>query len=339
MSILNWLRRRDAGAHPHDEQEIAGLTERVLRLSPRLRLVPRYEQRLGPAIGMALDYVRGLVAGLPAPLEASKAAWGSDPYIHAFFGTAHDVELAFSRSSDLREFFEASAGAQDACAVLGMTMTERHTLGVALEGDAMRAEVPQTTVSFSDHQVRICGTTDAALREEIVRRMLDQMVLQSLSNIAADTSRRDVLEREHGLLKARLRLLERQSTGMRSVMGGDEQADAGERARLREQIEQNDRELGELGDKSGALDRQLEGMAAVFKDARSCFSIESQRRRLSLMNVLLPEGSTVPGHELELLTARVPGDPPLVRTFALVRFARAAMLSCTSLLDEAERLL
>lgn len=339
MSILNWLRRRDAGAHPHDEQEIAGLTERVLRLSPRLRLVPRYEQRLGPAIGMALDYVRGLVAGLPAPLEAGKAAWGSDPYIHAFFGTAHDVDLVFSRSSDLREFFEASAGAQDACAVLGMTMTERHTLGVALEGDVMRAEVPQTTIGFSDHQVRICGATDAALREEIVRRMLDQMVLQSLANIAADTSRRDVLEREHGLLKARLRLLERQSTGMRSVMGGDEQADAGERARLREQIEQNDRELGELGDKSGALDRQLEGMAAVFKDARSCFSIESQRTRLSLMNVLLPEGSTVPGHTLELLTARVPGDPPLVRTFALVRFERAAMMSCTSLLDEAERLL
>ena len=339
MSILNWLRRRDAGAHPHDEQEIAGLTERVLRLSPRLRLVPRYEQRLGPAIGMALDYVRGLVAGLPAPLEASKAAWGSDPYIHAFFGTAQDVDLVFSRSSDLREFFEASAGAQDACAVLGMTMTERHTLGVALEGDVMRAEVPQTTIGFSDHQVRICGATDAALREEIVRRMLDQMVLQSLANIAADTSRRDVLEREHGLLKARLRLLERQSTGMRSVMGGDEQADAGERARLREQIEQNDRELGELGDKSGALDRQLEGMAAVFKDARSCFSIESQRTRLSLMNVLLPEGSTVPGHTLELLTARVPGDPPLVRTFALVRFERAAMMSCTSLLDEAERLL
>ncbi|NUA28640.1 hypothetical protein [Cupriavidus basilensis] len=339
MGILNWLRRPEAGAHRHNKQEVAELTERVLGLSPRLRLVPRYEKRLGPKVGIALDYARDLIASLPAPREASVAAWDSDPYIHAFFGAAHDVELAFSRSSDLREFFEAAAHAQEAYAVLGMAMTERRTLGVALQGDVMRVDVPQTTISFSDHQVRICARTDSALREEIARRMLDQLALQGLANIAADRTRRDVLERELGLLKTRLRLLERQGAGMRSVLCGEGETDLGERARLREQIEQNGRELGELGEQSGALERQLEALAEVFADARSCISIDRGRLRLSRMNVLLPEASASPGDDLELLTARVRGDPPLVRTFALVRFARAAMLSPMRLLDEAERLL
>jgi hypothetical protein len=339
MSILSWLRRDGAGGHKHDKKELAELAGRVIRFNPRLSLVSHYEKRLAPNLGIALDYVRDVVAGVPAPREASEAAWGTDPYIHAFFGTAHDVVLAISRSSDLRDFFDAAANAQEAYAVLGMEMTERRTLGVALEGDVMRAEVPQTTVSFIDHQVRICGRTDAALRDEIALRMLDQLALHGLANIAAETARRNTLEREHGLLKARLRLLERQGTGMRSMLGGNGRTDPGERERLREQLEQNDRELSELTDQSGALERQLDGLAGALADAGSCFSIERQHWRLSRMNVVLAEGSTVPGDDLELLTARVPGDPPLVRTFALVRFARAAMLSRMDLLDEAERLL
>jgi hypothetical protein len=339
MSILDWLRGRGAGAREHDKREIVETTERLLRFSPRLRLVSRYQQRLGPKVGTALDYIRPLVAGLPAPREASVSAWGTDPYIHAFFGTAHDVELAFSRAPELREFFDASTNAQEAYAVLGMEMTERSTLGVALEGDVMRTDVPQVTMNFSDHQVRICGQTEAALREEIVLRMLDQLALQGLANFAGGSSRHEELERERGLLKSRLRLLERQGTGMRSVLGGGGEKDPGEVALLRGQIEQNDRELAALRDQSGALDRQLECLAEVLTDARSCFSVQSLHVRLSRMNVLLPEGNTAPGDELDLLTAHVPGDPPLVRAFSLVRFARAGMLSRTSLLDEAERLL
>ncbi|MGO4332900.1 hypothetical protein AB4Z48_13045 [Cupriavidus sp. 2TAF22] len=345
MSILDLLRRREPGAHEQGKRdkrskhEIAEMTERVLGLSPRLRLVPHYQKRLGPKIGLALDVVRGLAAGLPAPREASAVAWGSDPYIHAFFGTAHDVELAFSRSADLREFFEHAPDAREAYAVLGMAMAERHTLGVALEGDVMRTDVQQTTICFSDHQVRICGRTDAGLREEIVRRMLDQLALEGLARFAAGMSRRNVIERELELLKARLHLLERRGTGMRSVVGGGSEVAPAEHARLREQIEENAQELARLGVASDALERQIDGLGEVFEEAGSRFSLEHRNIRLSRMNVLLPEQSTAPGDAIDLQSARVPGDPPLVRTFALVRFARAGMLSPMSLLDEAERLL
>lgn len=339
MGFLGWMRRRDRGVHAHDKQEIAELTERVTRLNPRLRLVSRYQQRLRPSLGQALDYVRELVHGLPDPREASTQAWGTDPYIQAFFGTPRDVQLAFSRSPELREFFEQSPGTLQACAVLGMEMTERRTLGVALEGDVMRTDVAQTTISFGDHKVRIIAGTDAALREEIVRRMFDQFGMEGLARFAAGKSRRDILERERALLVARLRLLQRQGTGMRSVFGGDGEATPGEQARLSEQVAGNERELAQLGPESGTLDRQLECLADVFADARSCFSVEKRHLRLSAMNVLLASDSTGPAHEIDLLTAHVPGDPPLVRSFTLVRIARGELLPATALLDEAERLL
>ncbi|WP_454742802.1 hypothetical protein [Cupriavidus necator] len=339
MGFPGWLRRRAARVHAHDKQEIAELTERVTRLNPRLRLVSRYQQRLRPALGQALDYVRERVQELPAPREASPQAWGTDPCIQAFFGTPRDVQLVFSRSPELQEFFQQSPDTPQAYAVLGMAMTERRTLGVALEGDVMRTDVPQTTVSFGDHKVRIIAGTDAALREEIVRRMFDQLAMEGLARFAAGKSRRDVLEREQALLVARLRLLQRQGTGMRSVFGGDGDATPGEQGRLSEQVAENERELAQLGPETGALDRQLECLAEVFADARSCFSLEKRPLRLSAMNVLLAPDIAAPAHEIDLLTAHVPGDPPLVRSFALVHFARGDMLAATALIDEAERLL
>lgn len=339
MGLLKWMRRRDGRGHAHDRQEMAELTERVTRLNPRLRLVSRYQQRLRPALGQALDYVRELVQALPVPREASPQAWGTDPCIQAFFGTARDVQLALSRSPELREFFAQSPDMPQAYAVLGMEMTERRTLGVALEGDVMRTEVPQTTISFGDHKVRIIASTEAALREEIVGRMFDQFAMEGLARSAAGKSRRDVLEREQALLVARLNLARRQGTGMRSVFGGDGEATPGEQGRLSEQVAENERELAQLGPETGALDRQLECLAEVLADARSCFSLEKRHLRLSAMNVLLAPDSTGPAHEFDLLTAHVPGDPPLVRSFALVRIARGDMLPATALLDEAERLL
>nr|WP_115701706.1 hypothetical protein [Cupriavidus taiwanensis] len=341
MGFLGWMRRRKTQVPARESRELAELTERVTRLSPRLRLLPHYQQRVRPALEQALDYVRGLVQDLPASRDASKEAWASDPYIHAFFGTPHDVELGFSRSPELREFFAQSPDAAQAYAVLGMAMAERRTLGVALEGDVMRSDVPQTVISFSDHKVRIIACTEAALRDEIVRRLFDQLTLESLARVAAGKSRRNVLEREQALLVARLRLLERQGTGMRSVLGGDGDGDGGpgEQATLREQVAQNDRELAQLGKDAGALERQLEALAEVLTNAGAFLSIEPRHLRLSAMNVLLAPESTAPAHEIELLTARIPGDPPLVRSFTLVRFARGDMLSSGALLDEAARLL
>ncbi|MBP0620703.1 hypothetical protein [Cupriavidus consociatus] len=351
MTVLNWLRRR--GKH-HDgarDAERAALAERVTRLCPYVRLAGGYRKRLAPALAIADRYVREVVAGLPPASPASEATWNSDPYIHAFFATAQDVMPVFSRSSDLRDYFSGSASATEAYCVLGMEKQERHTLGVALEGDVMRTEVPRTTVSFTAHRVRICAATEAALREEIACRMLDQFALQALAEVAGGTTRRDRIEREQALLTTRLHLLEQQGVGMRSVLGEHDDTQADESERLREQVAQNEAALAALSGpdapdapdpqdgRAGMPERQLQALVDVLTHAEASFTVERQAVRLSPMNIVLAPGSAGPAADLQLMTARVPGNPPLVRTFSLVCVTRAGMLSPMQLLDEAARML
>ncbi|MDM0110866.1 hypothetical protein QTI66_01835 [Variovorax sp. J22R133] len=323
---------------PRDE-EVGQLVARVIELSPRLRLARGHEAQLRTGMAKALAHLRELVAEFPQAHVASATAWNADPSIKAFFASPDDIGMVLSRSSELSTFFEQAPGAQEASAVLGMGMNERKTLGVALEGDRTRSDVAQTTLSFCDHQIRICAASDDDLRKEIVRRLVDQLAIEGLSRIAANTDRREVLEQEHALLATRLRLLERQGRGMRSVIGGDGEVDAGELARLRERLEENDNALKGLGTRSEALDRELEGMCEVFAQASQLIRVTARRLRLSPMNVVLPEQGASEGHLLDLQIARVPGDPPRERAFALVRVSRGDVPKPRNLLDEAARLL
>jgi hypothetical protein len=338
MGFLNRLVRHDP-AGEQDRQGVADTVERVMQLHPQLRLARHYQKRLAPAVATSVRYMRELVDAVPAPREASSAAWAGDPYIHAYFVAPDDVASVISRSADLRAYFARNGDMPEAYAVLGMELTERHILGVAEEGGSLRRDVPQTTLSFSDHQVRMCGRTDAELRDEIVQRLLDQLALEGLARTAADKSRRDELERERALLKTRLQLLERQGTGIRAVLGSDATADLGELAQLQTEVEENEHHLADLGLREDALDRQLEHVHAVFAEPGQHLYVSTRRVRLDRMNVVLDQHSPQVGDDFAFRIARLPTTPPRVRAFSLVRFARTHLLPEKSKFDKATQLL
>jgi hypothetical protein len=339
MGILGRLLHPDHPDDAADAGRVGETVERVMKLHPHLRLARRCEARLAPAVATALAYTDALAASLPAAREASAAAWAADPYIHAYFVAPDDVASAISRSANLRAHFEHCPDAPEAFAVLGMQMTERHILGVGLEGGSVRRDVPQTTVSFSDHQVRLCGRSDADLRAEIVERLLDQLALEGLARIGADESRRDMLERERGLLGTRRQLLERQGAGIRAMLGSEAAPESAELARLQEQIDENERNLAGLGLREHALDRELDHVRALFAEPARHLFVTTKRLRMDRMNVVIEDNSTQDAEEFEFHVARVPGTPPLTRAFSPIRFARADLLPAKSMLDEAGRLL
>ena len=341
MGFLKGLGRAEDRAAPQDREQVDATIGRVTALQPQLRLARHCEKRLAPAVAVSLAYMRELVEAVPAAREASAAAWSSDPYIHAYFAAPDDVARALSRSADLRAFFDNNADLPEAWAVLGMELVERHILGARQEGETLRRDVPQTTIGFSDHQVRMCGRDEAGLRGEIVARLLDQLALEGLARTAEDKSRRAALERERALLKTRLQLLERQGRGIRGLIGGDVAAGLAELARLETQVEENGRNLAALGLREDALDRALEHVRAVFAQPARHLTVATRRLRLDRMNVVQePDGSgTQAGEELEFRIARLPTVPPRVRAFSLVRFARASLLPEKSVFDEAEQLL
>jgi hypothetical protein len=328
----------DADGEP-DRARVAEATGRIVALSPHLRMARRYEARLEPAVVTALRYVTGIAAAIPPAREASAAAWSVDPYIHAFFAGADTVAPALSRSRDLRAFFEQNPGLQEAYAVLGMAMLEKRVLGAALEGETMRRDVVQETVSFSDHQVRICGRTEPELRAEIVRRLVAQLGLQGMSRYAAQQTQRGLLESERALLRTRLQLLERKGVGVGALVGGTDAAGADELARLQEAIGENEAAIKRLGLRSEALDRELAEVCAVLADPAAHVFVQTRHCVLNKMNVILPPGSADSGDEVVFQVAQVPTVPPQMRAFTLVRFARADLQSPTGLLDEAARLL
>ncbi|MET0544358.1 MAG: hypothetical protein ABWZ88_21665, partial [Variovorax sp.] len=246
MQILDRLFGRKKPQGPPADDELRRMVARVYGLYPRLRHAHDHEDRLQSAVAISLAHLRELVAAFPAAHSASPQSWSTDPCIRAFFASAQDIPDAIGRSRDLRAAFARSPDSAEIDAVLGMDMEERQTLGASHEGGITRMDVPQTTVSFSDHQFRICASSVPALQDEIVARMVDQLGIEALAMIAEEGDRRDTLQRERALLTTRMRILERQGAGMRSMAGGS-QADPAERARLEAQMDENSQELRGLG--------------------------------------------------------------------------------------------
>lgn len=339
MGLLSWWSRRNRASEEGDLQQAKEIVERIVRLGPQLRLARNYEACMAPAVYRTIDYLRGLVAAMPAAREASVATWATDPYIHAFFATPEDVCPVFSHSEALRLYFHDHPDADEAIAVLGMTVNERRILGVAQFGATTCTDVAQTTVNFSDHQVRVCAASEAALRQEIILRLVDQLALEGLGKIAEDTKRRDSLEHERALLRTRLSMLERRGIGARSLLGSDTSCSLAEVARLQAQMDENDQALTNLGLKTEALERHLEMICSVLSSPDSHFRVQKRTFLLDRMNVVVKDGDTRPAQEIELQMGRLPASPDAMRAFSMVRFRRGDLPPARDMLTQARRLL
>lgn len=337
MGIFDWLRPHAAAKKSPESEEIDAMVERLLVLSPSLRLARHYRTRLSPALAISFDFVRGLVRQMPPAHEASATTWASNAYIHAFFAAPDDVPHALSRSPELHTWFDQHPLARETYAVLSMAMAERHVLGVEQHGDAVHADVARTTLSFDDHQVRVCGETEADLREQIVKRVVEQIALEGLAQIGADESRRDALEEERALLGIRRQLLTRQGAGTGEMLGERRLSNVAELAHLQAEIDKNGRELAELGLKTDAIEHELDVICEVLSHPATYTHVETKRVRLDSMNVVI-EGDASHGEvEIEFPFARIPASPLGERAFTLVRFARNDLLKMPSLFDEGAR--
>jgi hypothetical protein len=341
MGILDWFRGAKGGAAAANDTLTREACERIVQLAnPRLRFAHRYRQRLAPALRTAMDYARSVVAGVPPALDASPAAWQSNPAMRAFFATGEDVLRTFSQLPELRAWFEANPAQLEVYTVLSMMLVEKHGLGAALEGDVVRRDVPQTTISFSDHRARMFGASEMQLREEIERRIVDQLSLSAVVNATDDHSRREVLEQERALLRMRLRLLQRQGAGV-SGLGLRVNPELGEAARIQMDLAMNEANLNSLSVGRESLDYQLERLCDVLSNPEQHFSVSTRQLRIDRMNVVVSEGSTLPAETLDLRIARIPmpDGPPEFRVFMFVHFPRIALLPKSVLQSEAARLL
>ena len=327
MAILDWFKNRPS---PLDadrrsaENNLRAIDKAVTLTNPRLKLVPSYQERLGPAVEASSAYLRALTVALPPPIEVAAARWAGEPLLRAFFAAAPDIPEILGRSHNLRTLFDKFPGLDAACFVLVATMNERSVFGLSLQGDVIQPDHAQTAVAFSGHQARICGHEDAEVRHLLATRAFEYLVAQALAEIGAERSERRELEENRALIRARLRLLQQQGPGLGSLFAAAP-ANSGEEQQLAAQLLDNERELEAMGSTLCGLDAELEVLREVLEHPERYLRIEARQLRLNTMNIVVDATSGDDAAEVNFSLAELIGEPQLRKAFVLARVARSEL--------------
>jgi hypothetical protein len=73
------------------------------------------------------------------------------------------------------------------------------------------------------------------------------------------------------------------------------------------------------------IELEFERVCEVLSDPSTHLYVTKKQVRIDLMNVV-QETVTPAGHDMEFNIARLPGNPPQMRAFALVRYRRDGLL-------------
>ncbi|MFN7571485.1 MAG: hypothetical protein ACK5TK_08535 [Betaproteobacteria bacterium] len=322
MGLFDRLFERRRGRPEADEDDIVKLAaERAAEIvDPRLKLLPRYVERLRPALETTIEHIRATVTGLGAPREASAAAWSTDPTIRALFARADDVAAVVSRAREVQKFFRQNAAASEVFAALGMAFEERTVLAPALVDGVLRQDVARTQLSFGDRRVAVVGATELEFRRAIGHLIYNQYLLNTAQRLAGQDRQRKDLTVTRSLLRAKLRMLQGRETTLADEMADGESADpVAAIADLERQLERTDDAFEGLGGGVDALEKEFEILIQTLSHPGQSVEIAERRLRIDHYNTVQTDGG---GDEIEFSVLRIATDPPRTRAAVLIRFAR-----------------
>lgn len=303
------------------QPQVDAAIDRLLTLTdPRVALLDRYRERLAAAAEVACRYAQSIAASLPAELDANPARWGSCDSLHAFFMGPDEIAQVYGSSNDLRRLFRSDSTCEAAHTVLAMRLVEQKVLGMALEGDALRREVAQTTLSFSCHRVVLCTASEARLRDAVVWRVIDHLALRALARLTRMKDRRSELKVERALLMARLRIHERRGAGL-----DGKQAANGDLVQLERELRSNEQAISAVGGGTAGLDRTIDTLREVLGAPTESVRCTYRRLKLSPVNVVLDTPGVEPQREIGFVEVYHDAEPPVTVAMMPTRFSRSAL--------------
>ncbi len=269
------------GAYP--ESLIKMATERAVDgTDSRLRLLPGYAKRLRKPVIRAIDNVVALVAGIPAPVAATRNSHSVEPRLAALFSSAPDMLNMFSRDPELAAFLSGFGGGEVPCvtALLLAERMEKRTLGMDLVGDQVRHDVQQIAVNFGGHRLVDPKISEEDMRRQLMRRAFDHLLSLALSRIAEARVERADLTRQRDLLRRKLTMLERGGWGFDAPEG--EQPDP---AALTNELDAITAQLGAIGSDAGVLRAHLDMVAELLGEADGQLRTDELTLYLDPMNI------------------------------------------------------
>ena len=169
MRFFDWLKPTP----PLPPAVLARVTHAASRVDPLIKQVSGYEHILAPAVEHAYGYCERLAVAIPGPFPISRAAFASDPLMHALFGSADDIETMLATSQCVRDYLsgEAAILSGQCCALLGMRPKITAGFGTRLAGEVIQRDEPQKTLTFADHTL----AEPSADLDSAHRRLADTM--------------------------------------------------------------------------------------------------------------------------------------------------------------------
>jgi hypothetical protein len=318
---------------PYPDELIQRAIERAVDgTDPRLRALPGYAKKLRAAIIHAIDHVVGLVDNLPTPLELDRSKFATDPELIAYFASVTHAQEVLAVDPVLNQWLAApdNAATEHIVMLLLMEQQERHVLGVALEGEILRRDVAQTTVSFAHYRLVDPAAAEETTRRLLKRRAFDHLLAISLGRITTAHVERDQLERERQLLRRKQAAL---AAGRWTFDDAESDTPPDPQA-LQQQLEEIESQLQALGAGTGLLTAHLDIVVDVLAQAEQNFWLERRPLVVDRMGIQQAQASAL-APQIELTLLRNAAGRSLVAR--LVGIARADLPPPRDLLREAQR--
>ena len=274
---------------------------------PRLRIVSGYRKRLRPTVIKAINTSIQLVDGLASPKELSRKSFTRDDCIHAIFSSPDHISDFLSRCQVLHNYLKKQTGlALDSIhALLLVVRNERNVLGMELDNEIIRRDVPQVSVHFSNPRLISPADNESASREETNKQVFDFFIVEALKQLLAARSKKSKDQYQNELLARKLKTLEAANWSFEGLLN-QRQEYLVDGEKLEREIVGLTTEQKETDTEQISLDQYLEVISKTFDAAPDLLRSVKIKLKTDLMGKKLEntkEGPSVLDLELDELRA------------------------------------
>jgi len=215
-----------------------------------------------------------------------------------------------------------------------MAMREKTVLGMQLDGEQVRKDVPQITVSFSDHRVLLPCQTEDELRDALALRGFRVLVAYALEQITDRHNRIALLDQQWQMLNAKLRSAKATAAGLEGLVEGEGEHDAEVQA-LEAELAQTQQAIKDARSGFATIDDYVRCTSEMLDQPEVHVRITPRKLLLDRMNVKLDDRAADGAREIRLTEVALGED--IKRIIVLARFPRDLLLEKGHFLREAER--
>jgi hypothetical protein len=248
----------------------AAIERAVDGTNPWLRSLTGYRHKLRPAVLHAIDHIVVLANSMQTPLELSREAYGREPQLQLFFISSEQMEQVIRDDPALNAFRATTGNAnRPAWAELVMRCEQHRSFGVELLGETIVRDVPQITVSMTEHRLLDPTSDLAETRNHLMKRSFEHLLKLALARISAVEHIREDLLQQRALLQAKHDALERTGWGF------NEPDSSFQEVELQQRLDDIGIQLRKVGGDDAYIEKDLEILADVLSNAERQLWVDS----------------------------------------------------------------